>query len=66
MSRRTLQNKVRIYVVAVHLTRFVRTFVVFKNAIGLFNSFLLYRPDNCSEMHAVSHFVMKNIGISVK
>ena len=38
-SHRTLQNKVRINVVPVHLTPLVDTFVAFKNA--LFNSFLL-------------------------
>ena len=53
-SRTTLQNKVRINVVPVHLTLFVNTFVAFKNI--LLNNFLLYHPDNYSEIHALSHF----------
>ena len=53
-SRRTLQNKVRIKVFPEELTLFVNTFVLFKNA--LFNSLLLYRPDYCSEIHALSNF----------
>ena len=53
-SRRALQNKVRIKVFPEQLTLFINTFVVFKNE--LFNTLLLYRPDYCSEIHALSYF----------
>ena len=53
-SRRALQNKVRLKVLPEQLNLFVNTFVVFKNE--LFNSFLLYRPDYCSDIHALSYF----------
>ena len=46
---------VRIIVVPVQLTPLVNEFVVFKQN-ALFNSFLLYRPYICSEIHALSHF----------
>ena len=52
-SHRTLQNRVRINIVPAQLTLFVNKFVAFKNA--LFNSFLLYCPDNCSKIHALPH-----------
>ena len=52
-SRRTLQSKVRLKVLPEQLTLFVNTFVAFKNAS--FNSFLSYRPDYCSEIHAFSY-----------
>ena len=52
-SRTTLQNKVRLKVLPEQLTLFVNTSVTFKNAS--FNSFLLYRPDYCSEIHALSY-----------
>ena len=45
-SRTTLQNKVRLKVLPEQLTIFV------KNAS--INSFLLHRPDYCSEIHALS------------
>ena len=53
-SRRTFQNKVRINVVPVQLTKFISAFVAFKNA--LFNNFLPYRHLNCSEILAFTHF----------
>ena len=52
-SRTTLQNKVRLKVLPEQLPLFVNTSVTFKNAS--FNSFLLYRPDYCSEIHALSY-----------
>ena len=52
-SRTTLQNKVRLKVLPEQLTLFVNTSVTVKNAS--FNSFLLYRPDYCSEIHALSY-----------
>ena len=52
-SRRTLQNKVRLKVLPEQLTLFVNTFVAFKNVS--FDSFLLYCPDYCSEIHAFSY-----------
>ena len=53
------QNKARINVVSVQLTDlFARTtYVAFKNA--LFNSFLLYHPDNCSEIHSFKLFKLQ-------
>ena len=50
-SRTTLQNKVRLKVLPEQLTHFVNTSVTLKNAS--FNSFLLHRPDYCSEIHAL-------------
>ena len=52
-SHTTLQNKVTLKVLPEQLTLFVNTSVTFKNAS--FNSFLLYRPDYCSEIHALSY-----------
>ena len=52
-SHTTLQNKVRLKVLPEQLTLFVNTSVIFKNVS--FNSFLLYRPDYCSEIHALSY-----------
>ena len=52
-SRTTLQNKVRLKVLPEQLTLFVNTSVAFKNAS--FNSFVLYRPDYCSEIHTLSY-----------
>ena len=52
-SRTTLQNKVRLKVLPEQLTLFVNTSVTFKNAS--FNSFLLYRPGYCSEIHVLSY-----------
>ena len=52
-SRTTLQNKVRLKVLPEQFTLFVNTSVTLKNAS--FNSFLLYRPDYCSEIHALSY-----------
>ena len=53
-SRTTLQNKVRLKVLPEQLTIFVNSSVAFKNAS--FNSFfLLYRPNYCSEIHALSY-----------
>ena len=52
-SRTTLQNKVRLKVLPEQLTLFVNTSVTFKNAS--FNSFLLYRPDYCSDIHILSY-----------
>ena len=46
-----LQNKVRLKALPEQLTLFVNTSVAFKNAS--FNSFLLYHPDNCSEIHSL-------------
>ena len=54
LADRALQNKIRIKVFAEQLTLFVNTFVVFKNE--LFNSLLLYRPDYCIEIQALSYF----------
>ena len=53
-SRTTLQNKVRLKVLPEQLTLFVNTSVTLKNVS--FNSFLLYRPDYCSEIHTLSYF----------
>ena len=53
-SRTTLQNKVRLKVLPEQLTLFVNTSVTFKKSVSL-NSFLLYRPDYCSEIHALSY-----------
>ena len=68
-SRGNLQNKVRTNVVPVQFVnfpRFVRTLVAFKNTF--FNSFQLYCPDNCSEIHVhdLSHFWNENNGKSYK
>ena len=52
-SRRTLQNQVRLKVLPEQLTLFVNRFVAFKNVS--FDSFLLNRPDYCSEIHAFSY-----------
>ena len=52
-SRRTLKNNVRLKVLPEQLTLFFNTFVAFKKCIIL--SFLLYRPDYCSEIHAFSY-----------
>ena len=52
-SRTTLQNKVRLKALPEELTLSVNTSVTLKNAS--FNSFLLYRPDYCSEIHALSY-----------
>ena len=51
-SRTTLQNKVRLKVLPEQLTLFVNTSVAFKKNAS-FNSFLLYRPDYCSEIHTL-------------
>ena len=51
-SRTTLQNKVRLKVLPEQLNLFVNTSVTFKKIVSL-NSFLLYRPDYCSEIHAL-------------
>ena len=51
--RTTLQNKVRLKVLPEQLTLFVNTPVTFKNAS--FNSFLLYRPDYCSEIYTLPY-----------
>ena len=52
-SRTTLQNKVRLKVLPEQLTLFVNTSVAFKNASC--NSCLLYHPNYCSEIHALSY-----------
>ena len=52
-ARTTLQNKVRLKVLPEQLTLFVNTSVTLKNAS--FDSFLSYRPDYCSEIHALSY-----------
>ena len=57
-SRTTLQNKVRLKVLPEQLTLSVNTSVTLKNAS--FNSFLLYRPDYCSEIHALSYTCTSN------
>ena len=53
-SHTTLQNKVKLKVLPEQLTLFVSTSVAFKNAS--FISFVLYRPDYCSEIHTLSYF----------
>ena len=52
-SRTTLQNKVRLKVLPEQLTLFVTR--LWHSKIASFNSFLLYRPDYCSEIHALSY-----------
>ena len=51
-SCRTLQNKVHVRTNVV--TQFVNIFMAFKSAS--FNFLLLYRPDNCSEIHTLLQF----------
>ena len=53
-SRRTLKYKVRINVVPYSKPDLLMCLLHLKNA--LFNSFLLYRPNNFSETHALLHF----------
>ena len=63
-SRTTLQNKVRLKVLPEQLTLFLTRLWHSKNAS--INMFLLYRPDYCSEIHALSYCSNENIIISLK